>query len=126
MASVAQPERKLRSFQISAVNSAADSKGSIHDDEKAREMGYEGGFVPGPTVLGYMSRLMRETFGRNWLSDATFSGRVRRPVYEGTMVTVEGQVVEGPDELGRVVVELRVVSPTKEVLAEAQASCNSR
>ena len=66
----------LSALRILAQNSAANSKGSIHDDEKAREMGYKGGFVPGVTVLGYMSRLMHESFGADWLAGSEFSGRL--------------------------------------------------
>lgn len=115
----------LPALKIHATNSASGSKGSIHDDEKAREMGFAGGFVPGVTVLAYMSRLMHENFGANWLADSQFSGRLRRPVYEGATVTVEGTVIEPPSEEngGRVQVELRVLDPEGTVAAFASASC---
>jgi acyl dehydratase len=115
----------LPAIRIHAVNSASGAKGSIHDDEKAREMGYKGGFVPGTTVLGYMSRVMHETFGRQWLSHGQFAGRLRRPVYEGAEVTVEGTVIEPPsaENGGRVQVELRVLDHDGNVAAFASASC---
>lgn len=107
------------------MNSAAESKGSIHDDEKARAMGYKGGLVPGVTVLGYMSRLMQETFGARWQSGSTFDGRLRRPVYEGVDVTIEGTVVAAPTAANEntVTVELKVVDPDGVVVAFATASC---
>ena len=107
------------------MNSAAESKGSIHDDEKARAMGYKGGLVPGVTVLGYMSRLMQETFGARWQCGSTFDGRLRRPVYEGVDVTIEGTVVEAPTAANEntVTVELKVVDPDGVVVAFATASC---
>jgi len=37
------PFRKL-------INTAADRKGSIHDDAEARKLGFRGGFVPGSVV----------------------------------------------------------------------------
>lgn len=115
----------LTTLRIHAVNSAAASKGSIHDDEKAKKMGFAGGFVPGVTVLAYMSRLMHESFGDAWLSHGAFDGRLRRPVYEGAEVTVEGTVIEAPsaENGGRVQVELRVLDPEGTVAAFASASC---
>src|SRR5688572_6381600 len=112
-------------ISITPFNSAAASKGSIHDDEKAREMGYRGGFVPGVTVLGYMTRLMREAFGTAALSDATFSGRLRRPVYEGADITVDGTIIGRSSEGGveRVSVEMRVLNPDGEVAAIGSATC---
>ena len=118
---------KLPSITIRTFNSASGAKGSIHDDEKAREMGYEGGFVPGPTVLGYMMRLMHETFGDAWLEDATFNGRLRQPTYANLDATVEGTIVEEPsaENGGRVTVELRVLDPSGTVTAFATASCKA-
>lgn len=117
----------LPSIRVQTVNSAARSKGSIHDDEKARELGYAGGFVPGTTVLGYMTRLMHEIFGKDWLQSAQFNGRLRRPLYEGIEATVEATVLEAPNENngGRVEVELRVLDPDGAVVALATASCRT-
>lgn len=112
-------------LSITPLNSAAASKGSIHDDEKAREMGYRGGFVPGVTVLGYMTRLLRESFGPAALRDSSFSGRLRRPVYEGADVRVEGTITGRLSDEGgeRVTVELRVLNPDGEVAAVGSAAC---
>jgi hypothetical protein len=116
---------RLPAIPIRTVNLAAQSKGSIHDDEKAREMGYEGGFVGGITVLGYMMRLMHETFGRPWLESGSFNGRLRQPLYAGVEATVEGTIVEEPSATngGRVTVELRVLDPNGAVAAIASAGC---
>jgi len=118
-------DSQLPPLKILPVNSASESKGSIHDDEKARAMGYKGGLVPGVTVLGYMSRLMQETFGARWQSGSTFHGRLRRPVYEGAEVAVEGTVVEAPapGNDNTVTVELKVVDADGVVAAFAQATC---
>lgn len=118
------PNTQLPPLKIVAINAAAESKGSIHDDEKARQMGYAGGFVGGSTILAYMSRLMHETYGRAWLTDGAFSGRLRRPVYNNAEVTVEGTVIEAPSEANgnRVQVELRVLDPEGNVAAFASAS----
>lgn len=116
---------RLPSITVRTVNLAAESKGSIHDDEKAREMGYAGGFVGGVTVLGYMMRLMHETFGDAWLASGSFNGRLRQPLYAGVEATVEGTVVEEPNAAngGRLMVELRVLDPNGTVAALASAGC---
>ncbi len=116
---------RLTPVRISTVNSAAGSKGSIHDDEKAREMGYAGGFVPGTTVLGYMTRLMNDAFGEAFLRTGRFNGRLRLPTYAGVDALVEGSVVEEPSAANgnRVTVELRVLDPEGKVTAFASASC---
>lgn len=118
----------LPPITVQTINSARESKGSIHDDEKAREMGYAGGFVPGVTVLAYMTRLMREAFGADWLAGGTFKGHLRRPTYAGVEVTVEGDVVEAPsaENGGRVAVELRVRDPEGNVTATGRATCRVR
>ncbi len=115
----------LPTITIAPVNAAADSKGSIHDDEKAREMGFRGGFVGGSTILAYMSRLMHENFGAAWVETGTLNGRLRRPVYEGGEVTVEATIIETPSNSNgrRVTVELRVVSDEGEVAAIGSATC---
>lgn len=116
---------RLPSIRIPTVNSASGSKGSIHDDEKAREMGYAGGFVPGVTVLGYMTRLMNEAFGADWLRSGAFRGRLRLPTYAGVEVTVEGEVVEepSPENGDRLTAELRVLDPDGKVTANGSATC---
>jgi hypothetical protein len=116
---------RLPTLTVRTVNLAAESKGSIHDDEKAREMGYAGGFVGGITVLGYMMRLMHESFGAAWLASGTFNGRLRQPLYAGVEATVEGTIVEEPAPAngGRVTVALQVLGPNGTVAAIASAGC---
>jgi len=115
----------LPKITIAPINAAANSKGSIHDDEKAREMGFRGGFVGGSTILAYMGRLMHDNFGRAWVETGTLNGRLRRPVYEGGDVTVEGTIIEVPSDAngGRVTVELRVVTDEGEIGAIGSATC---
>lgn len=107
-------------ISITPINSAAASKGSIHDDEKAKEMGYRGGFVPGVTVLGYMTRLLYETYGAAALQNGTFAGRLRRPVYEGADITVDGTIIARNGD--SISLELRVVTPEGEVAAIGSAT----
>jgi len=116
--------RELPTLRIRAINSASESAGSIHDDAKAREMGYRGGLVPGVTIMGYMSRIMKENFSSAWLADGTFHGLLRRPVYEGDEVTVEATASD-PDDTGRVTVDIAVIDPEGNVCARANATCRA-
>lgn len=118
-------DASLPTLTINPINSAANSRGSIHDDEKAREMGYRGGFIPGTTVLGYMSRLMQEAYGQRWQAGSTFNGRLRRPLYEGQPATVTGAVIEDATEANgnTVTVELKVIDGEGTVVAFAEATC---
>lgn len=115
----------LPTLTITPINTAANSRGSIHDDEKAKEMGYKGGFIPGTTVLGYMSRLMQETYGPRWQAGSTFNGRLRRPLYEGAPATVTGAVIEEATAANgnTVTVELKVIDGEGTVVAFAEATC---
>ena len=116
--------RELPTLRIRAINSASESAGSIHDDAKAREMGYRGGLVPGVTIMGYMSRLMYENFSTDWTEGGSFHGLLRRPVYEGDEVTVEG-IASAPDADGRIGVEINVIDPEGNVCARANATCRA-
>ena len=87
-------------------------------------MGYRGGLVPGVTVLGYMSRMMREHFGDAWTADGSFSALIRRPVYEGDEISVEGRA-STPGSGDRVSVSLRVLDSEGSVCATAEASCRT-
>lgn len=124
MTSANVERRELPSLRIRAINSASASAGSIHDDAKAREMGYRGGLVPGVTIMGYMSRIMNENFSSAWIADSTFNGLLRRPVYEGDEVTVEA-LASPPDAAGRIGVEIRVLDPEGNVCARAEATCRA-
>ncbi len=116
--------RSLTPVRVEAFNTSSTSRGSIHDDEKAREMGYRGGLVPGVTVLAYMTRLLREEFGHDWSDGAAFHGLIRRPVYEGDLMTVEGEVGD-PDAAGQVNLRLRVIDPEGHVCATADVQASA-
>ena len=47
-------------------NLSADSKGSIHDDATAAELGFRGGTVAGDIHLEQFGGIMVEAFGQSW------------------------------------------------------------
>ncbi len=63
------------------ANVAADRKGSIHDDETAREMGFRGGFVPGSTVGQAAMPAIIARLGQQWMEGGWYSFKFVRPVY---------------------------------------------
>ena len=62
------------------------SPNGIHDDDRARELGFDGGFVPGVTLYEHIvGELMRQ--GLPWLEEGRVALRFRRPVYHDEAVT---------------------------------------
>jgi len=63
------------------VNTAAASKGSIHDDAEAAKLGFRGGFVPGSVVGTAALPAVVEAFGRAWMEGGWYSLTFVSPVY---------------------------------------------
>ena len=79
----------MRSRQLTAFNTAAESDNKIHDDEVARRFGFAGGLVPGVEVYAYLTWGPVSEFGRDWLERGSGSSRFRTPTYDGHQVTVQ-------------------------------------
>ncbi|MEE8422501.1 MAG: hypothetical protein V3S31_06965 [Dehalococcoidia bacterium] len=62
-------------------NLAADLKDSIHDDDRARELGFRGGFVPGPTVAEAVTPAILGHFGQRWFEGGWYDLKFITPVY---------------------------------------------
>ncbi len=63
------------------VNTAAASKGSIHDDAEAEKLGFRGGFVPGSIVGTAAMPAVVEAFGAKWMEGGWYSFTFVSPVY---------------------------------------------
>ncbi len=63
------------------ANISADRKGSIHDDETARGMGFRGGFVPGSTVGQAAMPAIVAHFDQQWMEGGWYTFKFVRPVY---------------------------------------------
>ena len=68
------------------------SGAGIHDDETARKLGFEGGFVPGVTLYEHIAAEMLNQ-GVDWLHEGRAYLEFRRPVYSGedTRFTVNAE-----------------------------------
>lgn len=81
------------------------SPDGIHGDDRARQLGFEGGFVPGVALYEQIAgELMRQ--GLPWLEEGRVSLRFRRPVYDDEAVTwsvdpeTNGFEIRGDDGMG--------------------------
>ncbi len=74
-----------------AINRAAHSAGTIHDDETARKLGFRGGFVGGVTLVGYAVEGWRRLLGLPLeLEPFQLTVDLKAPVYQGETARVIG------------------------------------
>ncbi len=67
-------------------NISASKKGSIHDDEPARKLGFKGAFVPGSVVGSCAMPAILERFGLDWLEGGWYDFKFVTPVYTSDRV----------------------------------------
>ena len=104
-------------------------KGSSHDDETARKMGFRAALIPGAFVYGHMSRVAIIAWGSAWAAGGTMKVRFRRPVYNGDTLTFNptgigsdhGQrcAVTATNQLGEVVADGEIGLPDVVPIAPA-------
>lgn len=64
----------------------------IHDDVRARTLGFEGALVPGITSLAYVMEMLMNLFGENWMTSGEINLSFINPLYEGQRVTARAIV----------------------------------
>ncbi|GAB2592838.1 hotdog family protein [Microlunatus antarcticus] len=74
---------------LHAVNDAGRSTNPIHLDGAARRLGLRGGWVGGPTLLGYLARAASSRWGPAWLAAGGMDVRFRAPVYDQDELRLE-------------------------------------
>lgn len=62
-------------------NLARDIVDSIHDDARARELGFRGGFVPGSTVVEALMPAILDRYGKRWFEGGWYDLKFIAPVY---------------------------------------------
>ena len=67
-------------------NIAADAGGSIHNDETARKLGLEGGWIAGSIHMEQFVPLFIQRFGLGWLETGGFSVYFRKATLSGERV----------------------------------------
>lgn len=63
--------------------------GSIHDDERARSLGFTGGLVGGNVQLAIVGSALAERFGDAWYERGLLTFRWVKPVYDGEEVRTD-------------------------------------
>jgi hypothetical protein len=74
-----------------------DDHTSIHDDETAQKLGFQGGAIEGPTHFSQFVPLTHQLWGDAWLESGCLSAHYRNVVFEGEEVRASLQVEERSD-----------------------------
>jgi len=77
----------------------------IHiDEEFARKSPAGGTIAHGMLILAYVSQMMTDAFGKNWLTGGKLNIRFKAPARPGDMITVQGKVVKILNENAQTVI----------------------
>jgi acyl dehydratase len=103
-------KRPVTQEQINRYAAASGDFNPIHiDPEFARKTELGGTVAHGMLVLAYLSELMTESFGRDWLRSGNLSVRFKGAAYPGDTITVSGKVTGLNNENGAVLVDCEVL-----------------
>ncbi len=86
---------RLETYCVTAYNTSRHSENKIHDDTVARRFGFRGGLVPGVDVFAYMTHLPVAKWGRAFLERGLMEARFVKPVYDGEIAEVTGELRDG-------------------------------
>jgi hypothetical protein len=89
----------IKTYRVSAYNTAKQSENKMHDDTVARCFGFSGGLVPGADVMAYMMHLPVARWGRAFLERGLMDARFVQPVYDGEDVDLRARENDGGIEL---------------------------
>jgi len=112
----------LRGPWRTPYNIAAEAEGSIHNDETARELGLEGGWIAGSIHMEQFVPLFLKRFGPGWLETGGFSVYFKNATVSGQKV--RASVAEG--ERGSEVSKIIMHDAEDRVVCEGEAWLNDR
>ena len=98
------------------VNSAAQSRGSIHDDATASKLGFRGGTVAGSIHMDQFPPLLVKLYGEDWWKRGNMSFYFRQ-------ATVDRETVRAFARAGDPHARLWMENEKGDLIAEATASC---
>ena len=117
MSRYARPWRAL-------ANTAAAQGGSIHDDDRAQELGFKGAFVPGSVVASAAIPLIFERYGKAWMEGGWFSFTFVIPVYTSEEVQAVACAAVGGEKIGAATnhrLSLQVATRDKRLCCQGEA-----
>ncbi|HSG88572.1 MAG TPA: hypothetical protein VLA56_05125 [Pseudomonadales bacterium] len=87
-------------------NTSADEKGGIHDDDTARELGFEGGTVAGSIHMEQFPPFLIAHLGDEWLETGSISLYFRAATTDGQAVRCVGRAPVADGDLRRMDIAL--------------------
>jgi 3-hydroxybutyryl-CoA dehydratase len=117
-----------RSITQANINRYAEASGDfnpIHvDEEYARNTSLGGTIAHGMMVLAYVSQLMTNAFGQDWLSGGRLNVRFKTPARPGDTVTVNGEINSVEEQNGerQVVCNVLVSNQDDEAIITGKAT----
>jgi hypothetical protein len=102
------------------TNITYQHRGSIHDDETARQLGLRGGTIAASTHLDQFPPVLMEAFGRRWFETGCLSLYFRHATTDGEPVQVRLQRPES--SISAQMISARMVTPDDVLVAEGTAS----
>ncbi|HSL56574.1 MAG TPA: hypothetical protein VK866_01910, partial [Acidimicrobiales bacterium] len=100
-------------------NLSADAAGSIHDDDTARDLGFQGGTVAANIHMDQFPATLVELFGLEWFRSGTLSLYFRQATTDRDPVMV---VTERPARDHDAQIRVWLVTPDHDIVAEGTAS----
>jgi len=106
------PEVKKAATQqnINLYAEASQDFNPIHIDEAfAKETALGGTIAHGMLILAYISQMMTDSFGRNWLTSGRLNIRFKAPARPGDTITASGKIARLDRDGGRTLVNCDVL-----------------
>ncbi len=92
-ASLPEIKKSVRQENINRYAGASKDFNPIHiDEDYARKTPLGGTIAHGMLILAYLSQLMTDAFGQNWLSGGKLSVRFKAPARPGDTITIGGKI----------------------------------
>jgi 3-hydroxybutyryl-CoA dehydratase len=88
-------QKPVAQEEINLYAKASHDFNPIHIDPGfARKTAAGGTIAHGMLVLAYVSRMMTDSFGKNWLDGGRFNIRFKAPARPGDVLNIQGKVVK--------------------------------
>jgi 3-hydroxybutyryl-CoA dehydratase len=99
-------QKNITQEEINLYAKASHDYNPIHiNEEFARKTPAGGTIAHGMLILAYVSQMMTDAFGKNWLTGGRFNIRFKAPARPGDVITIQGKIKNIQDEK-----ELKTVS----------------